>query len=158
MGRDITEQVLRVGHKSRLPRGALERTTGKHFRLIKPVQQQASAPERVIGPAVIRDVASRDLTLEESLALSEAAQRFVRLAKLRQYPGGAGNRSRQQEYQVVSAQHRYLVLKPCACNSPIAFNSLVCVRGEVSQRKRECVVDRLSEPDRLGFILCRFGE
>src|SRR5215467_187367 len=63
MGRDVAEQVLRMGSKPRLTRGRLKRTAGTDLRLVEPVQQQTRATQRVECPAVIRDEPRRRLTL-----------------------------------------------------------------------------------------------
>ena len=56
------------------------------------------------------DDSPRRLTLEELLAFPEPVQRLARLAELRQYPGGGGDRGGKQEDDVPRPDHRDPVL------------------------------------------------
>jgi hypothetical protein len=57
------------------------------------------ATERVVGPALEDDTLRRQ-TLKDMLAFPEFVQRFARLADMRQYPGGGGDRGGKQEDDV----------------------------------------------------------
>ena len=68
MGRDVAEQVQRVGREPGVTRRGFDRAVAQAPRLVEPTEQQTGTPQRVIGPAEIADDSPCRLTLEELLA------------------------------------------------------------------------------------------
>jgi hypothetical protein len=83
VGRDVAEQVLSMGRVPGLRRRRLDRAVAQAPRLVEPAEQQTSAPQGVVGPAMMVDKSPRRLTLEKLLAFLEPVQRLARLAELR---------------------------------------------------------------------------
>jgi hypothetical protein len=79
VGRDVTEQVHRVGCVSGLTREAFGRAVSQTLRVVEPPEQQTRATQCVVGPAA--QDAHRLLTLEESLAFAEPVQCLARSAE-----------------------------------------------------------------------------
>ena len=95
---------------------------------------------------------------EEPLAFAEPAQRLARLAELRQDPGGGGDHVRKQERDVPGPERRDRVLDRRARLRPVALEMVERSGGVVRPADGVRMVRRLGEPDRLGFVLGRFGE
>ena len=67
MGRDVAEQVQRMGREPGVRRRIFERAVAQAPRLVEPAEQQSGATQRVVVPAVLVDDSPRRLTLEELL-------------------------------------------------------------------------------------------
>jgi hypothetical protein len=110
MGRDVAEQVQRMGRGPELTRRGFDRAVAKAPRLVEPAEQQTGATQRVVFPAETADESPRRLTLEELLAFPEPVQRLAFLAELRQDPGGGGDREGKYEDDVPGPEPRDPVL------------------------------------------------
>ena len=110
MGRDVAEQVQRMGREPGVTREGFDRAVGQAPRLVEPAEQQTGPTQRVVVPAAMVDESPRRLTLEKLLAFLEPVQRLARLAELRQDPGGGGDRPGKQEDDVPGPNHRHPVL------------------------------------------------
>ncbi len=110
MGRDVAEQVQRMGREPGVRRRGFERAVAQAPRLVEPAEQQTGTTQRVVGPAAMADDSPRRLTLEELLALPEPGQRLARLADLREDPGGGGDRAGKVEDDVPRPERRDPVL------------------------------------------------
>ena len=106
MGRDVAEQVQRMGREPGVTRRGFDRAVAQAPRLVEPAEQQTGATQRVVGPAAMADDSPRRVTLEELLAFPEPVQRLARLAELRQDPGGGGDRVGKLEDDVPRPEHR----------------------------------------------------
>ena len=53
MGRDVAEQVQRMGREPRVRRGILERAVAQAPRLVEPAEQQTGTTQRVVPPAAV---------------------------------------------------------------------------------------------------------
>ena len=100
MGRDVAEQVQRMGREARLALRGFDRATAQAPRFVELPEQQTGATHRVVGPAAMTDDSPRRLTLEELLSLLDPAQRLARLADLRQRPSGGGDRPGKKDGDV----------------------------------------------------------
>src|SRR5439155_12222146 len=92
MGRDVPQQLQRMGRKARLALRGFNGTTAQATRLVEPAEQETGATRRVVGPAAMTDDPPRRLTFEKLLTLPRPAQRLAGLADLSQRPGGSGDR------------------------------------------------------------------
>ena len=124
MGRDVAEQVQRMGREPGLTRRGSTARSPRLPRLVEPAEQQTGATQRVVGPAATADDSPRRLTLEELLAFPEPVQRLARLAELRQHPGGGGDRRGKQEDDVPRPDHRDPVLDQWARLRPVALEEM----------------------------------
>src|SRR5262249_59820073 len=86
MGRDITEQVERMGRIPRLTRRELNRAVAQALRVVETAEHQRGSTQRLIEPSEKADVSSRGLTLEKVLTFPQPAQALARLAELRHNP------------------------------------------------------------------------
>src|ERR1700675_3774348 len=111
MGRDIAKQMQAKDREPGVTRRGFARAVAQAPRLVEPAEQETGAPQRVVIPTEIRDDFPRRLTLEELLAFPEPAQRLARFAKLRQRPGGGGDRPGKVEDDVPRPDHRDPVLE-----------------------------------------------
>ena len=83
MGRDVAEQVQRMGRGPGLRRSGFDRAVGQAPRLVEPAERETGATQRVIVPITLEDDSPRGQTLDELLAFPEPVQRLARLAELR---------------------------------------------------------------------------
>src|SRR6266536_2898382 len=102
------------------------------------------------------DDSPRRLTLEELLTLPDPAQRLVRLADLRQRPGGGGDRPGKKHGDISS--YRDPMLGHCAHLRPVALEEVEHARGKVGPTDCECMLRWLGESDRFRLVLGRLGE
>ena len=124
MGRDIAEQVDRMGRVPGLRRRGFDRTVAQAPRVLEPAEPHTGATKRVVGPAQIADESPRRLTLEEMLGFPEPAQRLGRFAELREDPGGGSDGEGKQESDVPCSVRRDPVLDQRARLRPVAFDGL----------------------------------
>jgi len=106
VGRDVTEQTLRMGCEPGVTRRGFDRAVGQASRFVEPAEQQTGLPQRVVGPGAKGNDASRRLTLEELVAFPEPVQRLARFAELRQCPGRGGDREGKRKDDVPAPEHR----------------------------------------------------
>ena len=118
MGRDVAEQVQRMGREAGLALRGFNRAIAEAPRLVEPAEQQTGATHRVVGPATMGDDSPRRLTLEELLAFPDPAQRLARLAELRQRPGGGGDRPGKMDGDISSPQRSRSTARPARAPSP----------------------------------------
>ncbi len=84
MGRDVPEQVQRMGREAGARRSDFDGAVAQAPRLVEPAEQQTGTTQRVAGvPAV--DFPRR-VTLEELLALPEPGKRLAPLTDLARGP------------------------------------------------------------------------
>src|SRR5215470_4356446 len=100
MGRDVAEQVQRMGRGPRVRRRILERAVAQAPRLVELAEQQAGTTQRVVSPAAVERDSLRRVTFEELLALPEPGQRLAHLTDLRENPGEGGYRGGKAEDDV----------------------------------------------------------
>src|SRR5262252_1060312 len=91
MGRDVAEEVQRVGRKAALSRKGCGNAVDEATRLVEPAEQQTGATQREAGPGAMADEPPCLLPLDELLAFRETVERLACLAELRQEPGGGGD-------------------------------------------------------------------
>src|SRR5262249_12520100 len=91
-GRDVTEQVERMGRKPRLTRRGLRRAVAQALRVVETAEHQRGSTQPPIVRSEIADVSPRGLTLEKLLTFPQPAQALARLAELRQDPSGGDDR------------------------------------------------------------------
>src|SRR6185369_11151730 len=72
MGRDVAEQVERVGREARVSGRIEERALGQAAGLVETAEQQRGSTQCVAGLSVEPDDSPPHLTLEELLALLES--------------------------------------------------------------------------------------
>ena len=56
MGRDVAEQVQRMGREARLAPRGFDRAIAQAPRLVEPAEQQTGAAHRVVGPAAMATI------------------------------------------------------------------------------------------------------
>lgn len=112
MGRDVAEQIERMGCETRLAMRGFDRPICQAPRLVKLVEQQTSTTYCAVGPAAMADDASRHLMFEELLSFPDPVLRLAPFADLRQGPSGGGDRPRELDRDVASLQHRDPVPDP----------------------------------------------
>ena len=95
-----------MGSKAGVTRRGFDRAVAQAPRLVEPAEQQRGSTKRVVAPADQADDSPRRLTLEELLAFPKPVQRLTRLAELRQYPGGGGDRPGKMDDDVPRPGHR----------------------------------------------------
>jgi hypothetical protein len=100
MGRDLAEQVQRMGGAATAKRSVCDGAFAQTPRLVEPAQQQSSPSQRVVRPD-----STRRLTLDELLAFSEPRQRPAGVAELGQYPSGRRYGARKVEDYVPRSDH-----------------------------------------------------
>ena len=71
MGRDVAEQVQRMGRVPGVRRREFDRAVTQPPRLVEPAEPQSGATQRTVAPTEILDDSPRLLTLEELLAFPE---------------------------------------------------------------------------------------
>ena len=124
MGRDVAEQVQRVGREARvrgrIEEGALGQATG----LVEPAEQQRGPTQGVAGLSVEPDDSPPRLTLEELLALLESGHRDVDLVDLGEGPRRAGHRVGQVEHDVPGPVGRDPVLDQGARPGPVPLEQV----------------------------------
>ena len=157
MGRDVAEQMQRMGREPGLGLIGFDRPVAQAPRLVEPAEQQAGATQRVVVPAAARNGSRRVEALDELLAFPEPVQRLAGLAVLRQDPGG-GREGTKQVDDVPRPEHRDRVLDQWVRPCPVAPLEVQRARGPVRQTDGVRMLGRLCEPDRLGFVLSRFAE
>src|SRR5262249_24574219 len=86
MGCDVAEQVQRMGRESGGSVGRSDCTSPKIPRLVEPAEPQASAPERLVGPAPETEDSPCGVTLQELLAFPQPVQRLAGRTDLCQRP------------------------------------------------------------------------
>jgi hypothetical protein len=91
MGRDVAQQVQRMGRKARLMLRRFNGARSQTPRVVQPAEHQTGAPRRVVSPAGMANDALRRLVFNEQLTLSDPAERLAGMADLRQRPGGRGD-------------------------------------------------------------------
>src|SRR5262249_56967366 len=96
MGRDITEQVERMGRIPGLTRRELHRAVAQALRVVETAEHQRGSTQPLIELSEKADVSPRGLRLTELLTFPDPAQALARLAELRQHPGGEGDRLEKQ--------------------------------------------------------------
>ena len=141
-----------------MPWREFDRAVGQAPRLVEPAEPQSGTAQRVVVPTAIGDEASGRLTFEEWLSLAEPVQRLARFAKLRQCPGGGGDRGGKLKDDVSRAHYRNPVLDQCPRLGPVALEEAERPCGEVGPADGMRVLRRFGEPNRLGFVLGGFGE
>ena len=72
MGRDVAEQVQRMGRVPGMARREFDRAISQAPRLVEPAEHQRGATQRVVGPTEMADDPLRRVTLEKLLALRSA--------------------------------------------------------------------------------------
>jgi hypothetical protein len=120
VGRDVPEQVLRMGHESRLRLIGVDRPVAQVPRLVEPAKQQAGATQRVVDRAAARTGSRRIEALDELLAFPEPVQRFAGLPLLRQDPGGGCEATKHVD-DVRRPEHRDRALDQWARLSPVTL-------------------------------------
>ena len=110
MGRDVAEQVERIGREPGVRQRISDRAVAQAPRLVEPAEQQSGSTQRVVAPAAVDGDSLRGVTFEELLALPEPGQRLARLADLREDPGGGGERLGKAEGDVPRPVRRDPVL------------------------------------------------
>src|SRR5262245_36803549 len=63
MGRNVAEEMVRVSSGSRVARTGLDRAIGLAQGIVQPAQQEAGAPQGVVGATVFRNPSIRRLML-----------------------------------------------------------------------------------------------
>jgi hypothetical protein len=99
-GRDVPEQVPRIGRVAGLPRRDLDDLIAQAPGLIEPAEEQADAPERVARRAAGADDVARREVLHEPRGFAEPILGLARLTELRHDPGPLGGRPGQREDRV----------------------------------------------------------
>lgn len=77
---------------------------------------------------------------------------------MRQDPGGAREHHRQLGDEASRSEHRDLTLEQRGRLGPVALEEMEHARGMVGEKDRVRMMRRLGEPNRLRFVLGRFGE
>ena len=72
MGRDVAEQMQRMGCEPGVIRRELDSAIAQAPRLVEPAEQQTSATQRVVGPGGMADNSPRRLPLHELLAAARS--------------------------------------------------------------------------------------
>ena len=126
MGRDVAEQVLRMGRGPGVRRRIFDRAVAQASRLVEPAEQQSGTTQRLVAPAAIEPDSLRRVTFEDLLALPEPGQRLALLADLREDPGGGGEGAGKGEDDVPRPVRREPVLDQRArlAQSPLRRCSL----------------------------------
>jgi hypothetical protein len=112
LGRDIAEQVPRMGLEPGLGRTEFERAVAETPGLVTPAELQTSARQRAIEPGERRKDSARRQTLQERLGFHDPVQCLVRLADLRHWPGGGGHSPGKVEREFPGPGHRDPALDP----------------------------------------------
>ena len=160
MGRDVAEQVQRMGREPGVTRRGFDRAVAQAARVVEPAEQQTRR-----DPA--RD--SSDPTDEGRRFPSRPDARGA--ARL---PGAGSSASlaspscaRTQAEEATAGKpedgvprpsHRIPLLDQRARFRPVALEQVKRARGAVGQADGVRMTRRLGEPDRLGFVLGRLGE
>src|SRR5215831_5916418 len=110
VGRDVTEQVERMGRAHELTQRGLKRAAAQALRVVETAKHQRGSPQPPIGRSEKADVSPRGLMLEKLLTFPQPAQALTRLAELRQNPSGGGDQSGKQEADVRRPEHRCRML------------------------------------------------
>src|SRR5262245_17547104 len=95
MASGVTEEVQRMGRKSRLAGREFDRAVAQAPRVVEPPQHQRSLARPRVEPSESADVSARGVTLETLLTLPQTAQGLGRLAELCQAPGGEHDHKRK---------------------------------------------------------------
>src|SRR5439155_22048213 len=103
-GRDIAQQVQRMGREAGMARREVDRESCQAPRLVDAAEQQSGPAQRVVGPGEMRHDSRRRETLDDLLAQLELIQRFARFTELRRRPGGGGERARQLDGDVAAPE------------------------------------------------------
>src|SRR5215831_1845188 len=74
VGRNVTEQVERMGRVPGLTRGGAHRAVTQALRVVETAEHQRGSTQRLIEPSEKADVSSRGLTLEKVLTFPQPAQ------------------------------------------------------------------------------------
>ena len=156
MGRDVGEQVQRIGSDAMARRRRCDRAFAQTLRLIEPVEQQSGTTQHVVVHQ--RPDSPHGLTLEELLALPKPAQRLARLTEVRQDPGGGGYRVGEVESDIPRSDHRDRVLNKWESLRPVTFSEVYLSSRQVGPAGGEWTLGRLGEPEQLGRVRGRVGE
>src|SRR5262249_46475643 len=86
MGRDVTEQVERMGREPGVTRRELHRAVAEALRVVETAEHQRGSTQPYIEPSEKAEVSPRGLMLEKLLTFPQPVQALARLADLRQDP------------------------------------------------------------------------
>ena len=130
MGRDVAEQVQRIGREPGMSGREFDRAVTQTLRLVEPAEQQTGATQRMVVPAAMADESLRRLTLEScspSRSRSSASLASPSCART-QAEEATADGSRSDD--VPRPEHRNPVLDQCARLRPIALEQVERARGD----------------------------
>src|SRR5262245_37465881 len=106
----------------------------------------------MIGPGALPDDSPCGLLIHEFLALLQTVERFRRLAKLSQYPGGGRDRPWKMKRYVARTSYLDPAFNQGVCLRPSTHQGVQRACGEVSSTDCERMLHRLGEADRFHFL------
>src|SRR5215831_7079033 len=158
VGRDVTEQVERMGRGPGLTGRGLHRAVAQALRVIETAEHQRGSTQPPIERSENAEVSPRGLALEKLLTFPEPAQALARLAELRQGPGGGDDRCGEQLADVPRPAHCCRMLEQRARLCPVTPQQVNRAYDVVGEADDERMLRPRRDSDRLGFGLRRFGE
>src|SRR5215471_10059468 len=83
MGRNVAEQMERVGRKPCLRRKGLDRAVAQTQRVVEPAELQTGSSQQAVGPAAKDEQSPSRMMVEELLCFPDSFERVALLAELR---------------------------------------------------------------------------